>query len=355
MRILQLAPPWFTVPPVRYGGTELVIAALTDQLIDHGHQVTMLASGGSLTRAELRTVYPVPPAERLGDAIVELPHVLAGYQDRHRYDIIHDHTVTGAGVGALLHGPPIVHTVHGAWTPELRRLYEMIADRVALVAISHDHAAHAPPGLPLAGVVHNGIDVARYPFEAASMGHLAWVGRAGADKGADLAVAVANRLDLPLRIAMKLNEPVEHRWWDEVMVPLLADTRTVVVHNATHAQKLAVLRGAAALLVPIRWDEPFGLTMVEAGACGVPVVAFARGAVPEIVDHGRTGWAVPSDDVDAMCAAVERAPSIDRRACRAHVERHFAAARMARDYERLYDALAPGRTIRLPDLDTTSP
>ncbi len=354
MRILQLAPPWFTVPPVRYGGTELVMAGLTDQLIDDGHQVTLLASGGSSTRAELRTVYESPPADQLGDAFVELPHVLAGYRDRHRYDVIHDHTVIGLGVGALLDGPPIVHTVHGAWTPELCRLYGSIADRVALVAISHDHAAHAPSGLPLAGTVHNGIDVDRYPFEARSAGHLAWVGRAGADKGADLAVTVATRLGLPLRIAMKVNEPAEYRWWDEVMAPLLIDTDTVVVHNATHTQKLAVLRGAVALLVPIRWDEPFGLTMVEAGACGTPVAAFARGAVPEIVADGRTGWTVPPADVDAMCEAVERIPSIDRAVCRSHVERHFAAARMARDYERIYASLVPTRTIGIPDLDTSS-
>jgi glycosyltransferase involved in cell wall biosynthesis len=357
MRILQLAPPWFTVPPVRYGGTELVVGALTDQLVDRGHEVTLLASGGSLTRAELRTVYAIPPAEQLGDGIVELPHVLAGYEDRHRYDVIHDHTVTGTGVGALVDGPPVVHTVHGAWTPEMCRLYEKVADRVALVAISHDQAARAPAGLPLAGVVHNGIDVDNYPFEARHNGHLAWVGRAGSDKGADLAVTVATRLGLPLRMAMKLNEPEEHRWWDEVMVPLVDDSDTTVVHNATHAQKLAVLRGATALLVPIRWDEPFGLTMVEAGACGVPVVAFARGAAPEIVADGRTGWTVPPDDVDAMCAAVERAPAIDRGACRSHVERNFAATRMAQGYERIYKSLVATRTVRIPDLDVspTSP
>lgn len=357
MRILQLAPPWFPVPPLRYGGTELVMSALTDQLVDNGHQVTLLASGGSVTRAELRTVYATPPTEQLGDAFVEIPHVLAGYRDRQAYDVIHDHTVLGVGVGALLEGPPIVHTVHGAWTPELCRLYAAIADRVALVAISHDHAAHAPDDLPVAGVVHNGIDVARYPFEARAGGHLAWVGRAGADKGADLAVDVARRLGLPLRIAMKLNEPEEHRWWDEVMVPLLVDTDTTVVHNATHVEKLAILQGAVALLFPIRWDEPFGLTMVEAGACGTPVAAFGRGAVAEVIDHGRTGWVLPPDDLDAMCAAVERADTIDRATCRAHVERHFAAARMARGYERVYASLVRTRTIRLPDLDTspTSP
>ncbi len=352
MRILQLAPPWFTVPPVRYGGTELVISGLTDQLVATGHDVTLLAAGGSSSRAELRTYYPAPPPARLGEMLLELPHVLSGYRDRHRFDVIHAHTVTGVGVGALLDGPPIVHTVHSTWTPELCRLYHAVADRVALVAISHDHAARAPVDLPLAGVVHNGIDVRRYPFEARSRGYLAWLGRAGPDKGADVAVTIAARFGLPLRLAMKLNEPDEHRWWDEVMVPLLDETgvETTVIHNATHRQKVALLCGAVALLFPIRWDEPFGLAMVEANACGTPVAAFARGAAPEVIDHQRTGWVLPPDDVDAMCAALERAPTIDRAACRAHVERHFAVARMARGYERVYEALTPTRTLRVPDL-----
>ncbi len=351
MRILQLAPPWFPVPPVRYGGTELVIAALTDQLVANGHEVTLLAAGGSSSRAQLRTVYPTPPTAQLGDLIVELPHVLAGYRDRHRYEVIHDPTVTGAAVGALLDGPPVVHTVHGTWVPELCDLYRAIADRVALVAISHDHAARAPGDLPLAGGVHNGIDVTRYPFEARSRGHLAWLGRAGPDKGADLAVTIATRLGLPLRMAVKLNEPDEHRWWDEVLAPLLGDTDTTVVRNATHAEKVDLLCGAVALLFPIRWDEPFGLAMVEATACGTPVAAFARGAAPEVVDHDRTGWLVPPGDVDAMCAAVQRTTTIDRAICRTHVLRHFTAARMARGYERVYEALAPARTLRIPDLE----
>lgn len=356
MRILQLAPPWFTVPPERYGGTELVVAGLTEQLVTSGHDVTLLAAAGSSTRAELRTFYPQPPTTKLGDHLVELPHVLFGYRDRHRFDVIHDHTVTGVGVGALLDGPPVVHTVHGAWVPELCELYRAVADRVTLVAISHDHAARAPADLPLAGVVHNGIDLRRYPFEARSRGHLAWLGRAGPDKGADVAVTVAERLGLPLRMAMKLNEPDEHRWWEEVLVPMLAETtvETIVTHNATHEQKAAVLCGAVALLFPIRWDEPFGLAMVEANACGTPVAAFARGAVPEVIDAHRTGWVLPPDDLDAMCAAIERADAIDRATCRAHVERHFNAARMARGYVRVYEAVTPTRTLRLPDLLGTS-
>jgi glycosyltransferase involved in cell wall biosynthesis len=337
MRILQVAPPWFTVPPQGYGGTELVVASLTEGLVTAGHEVTLLASGGSATHARLRTFYDQPPSEALGDAVVELPHVLAGYRDRHRFDLIHDHTVSGVGIGALLDGPPIVHTVHGAWTPELCRLYEVIADGVLLVAISHDHASRAPPFLPLAGVVHNGIDVGHYRFRPRSAGYLGWLGRAGPDKGADVAVEVAHRLGRPLRMAVKLNEPAEHLWWQEVMTPRLADADVEVVHNATHDEKVVLLGGAAVVLFPIRWDEPFGLVMVEANACGTPVAAFARGAAPEIIAAGRSGMLAEPADIDALCAAAEQAARLDRRSCREHVEEHFTAARMVAGYTRIYE------------------
>lgn len=353
MRILQLAPPWFPVPPPRYGGTELVVAGLTDRLVAQGHDVTLVASGGSTSRARLRTVYDTPPSTELGDPLVELPHVLTGYLEHGRYDLIHDHTVLGIGIGAVLDHPAVVHTVHGAWTPALTRLYERVADRVSLVAISHDQAARAPAGLPLAGVVHNGIDLARYPFSAVSRGHLAWLGRAGPDKGADLAVRVARQLSRPLRMAMKLNEPDEHRWWEEVFAPLRAGGDVEVIHNATHAEKLDILCGAEALLFPIRWDEPFGLAMVEANACGTPVAVFERGAAPEVIEDQRTGWVLPPGDVDAMCAAVEGAAHLDRARCRRHVERRFSAERMARGYARIYHRVTTHRTVRIPDLRPT--
>lgn len=343
MRILQVAPPWFAVPPERYGGTELVVAGLCDGLVAAGNEVTLVASGGSCTRAQLRSVYAQPPSEALGDAVVELPHVLAAYRDRHGFDLIHDHTLTGVGVAALTDGPPIVHTVHGTWTPTVCRLYRAVGDRVALVAISHDHAARAPADLPLAGVVYNGIDVNRYPFQDRSEGYLAWLGRAGPDKGADLAVEVARQLDRPLRMAVKLNEPAEHDWWQQVLVPRLADVQVEVVHNATHAQKVALLGGADALVFPIRWDEPFGLAMIEANACGTPVVAFARGAAPEVIADGQTGLLVTPGDVDGLCEATERAAGLDRHACRAHVARHFTVAQMVAGYTRIYQRITAGR------------
>ncbi len=339
MRILQVAPPWFAVPPPRYGGIELVVAALADGLVELGHDVDLVASGGSTTRARLHSPYAEPPSEALGDAVVELSHALDAHALRARVDLVHDHTTIGAALGAVGSGAPVLHTLHGAWTEPTTRVLRRIADRVHLVAISHDQAARAPEGVAVAGVVHNGIDVDRFPFgDRHERGHLAFLGRAGDDKGADVAVRVAERTGRPLRMAVKVNEPEEHEWWDRVLVPLLAATTVPVevVRNADHEQKVAVLGGATALLCPLRWDEPFGLMMVEAGACGTPVVAWARGAAPEVVAHGESGLLVEPDDVDGLCDAVVGADRLDRRVARDHVRRHFSSRRMLLDYQRLY-------------------
>lgn len=342
MRILQIAPPWFCVPPLEYGGTELVVAGLCDELVAAGHEVVLAASGGSVTAADVRSTYPEPPSAALGDAIVELPHALAAYRDRHSFDVVHDHTAVGVGIGALLEGPPIVHTVHGAWTEGLQRLYRAVSPPVHLVAISRDHAQRRPPDLALAGTVSNGLPIDDYPFTPRSEGYLAWLGRAGPDKGADVAVKVARRLGRHLRLAIKVNEPEEHRWWQEVLQPQLGDVDVEVILNAPNAVKLALLGGAEVVLFPIRWEEPFGLVMVEANACGTPVAAFARGAAPEVLADGYSGVLVPPGDVTALCEAVERAATLDRRDCRRHAADRFGAARMARDYLAVYAAVGAG-------------
>jgi glycosyltransferase involved in cell wall biosynthesis len=336
MKILQLAPPWFAVPPIGYGGIEVVVSALTEGLLDDGHQVLLVASGGSRTRAELLSPYSEPPSERLGEGLVELPHVLSGYLMRGGFDVVHDHTVLGAAIGALVEDVPVVHTVHGDWVPDLRRVYELIGDRVSLVAISRAHAARAGD-LPVAGVIYNGISLDRYPFQAEPGGYLAFVGRAGPEKGATVAIEVARRLGRRLRMALKVNEPEEHRWWQQVLVPLMDNGDVTVLRDATQAQKTALLGGADAVLVPIEWEEPFGLVMVEANACGTPVIAFARGAAPEVVANGRSGLLVRPGDIDEFCAAVDKVRDLDRLACRQHVADNFSALRMVRAYERLYD------------------
>ncbi|MTV25381.1 glycosyltransferase family 4 protein [Nitriliruptoraceae bacterium ZYF776] len=343
VRILQIAPPWFTVPPTGYGGTEQVVALLTDGLVEAGHEVTLVAAGGSVSRAELWTTGAEPPTTSLGDAVVELAHLLRGHRARARFDLVHDHTVLGAALAGVEAGPPVVHTLHGPWTPDHAALYRQVADRVHLVAISADQARRAPADVPLAGVVHNAIDVERHPLVRAKGDHLAYVGRACAEKGPDVAIEVARRVGRPLRMAVKVNEASEQRYAVEVLRPAMAANPDVeLVEVRSHADKVALLGGAAAVLFPIRWPEPFGLVPLEANACGTPVVAFACGAVPEVVDDGRTAILVPPDDVAAMCDAVERAVLLDPDACRAHARARFDVPNLVRGYTAVYERVLAG-------------
>lgn len=343
MRILQVAPPWFTVPPTRYGGVEMVVADLVEGLVAAGHDVTLLASGGSRTSARLHTVFDEPPSTALGSTLVELAHVLA-LDDLGRFDVVHDHTVLGTARLALrADGPVAVHTLHGAWDPVTLAVYDRLGRDVALVAISHDQAARAH-GVPLAGVVHNGIDPARYPVVVDRGDELVFLGRASPDKGPVEAIEVARRTGRPLAMAIKVNERDEHAYWHEAIVPRLGTADVRVVRDATHEEKVELLAHAHALVAPIQWDEPFGLVLVEAGACGVPVVAFARGAAPEIVRDGITGALVDqTDGVDGLCDAVDAVADVDGAACRRHVATRFSAARMVAGYLRVYERLAGTR------------
>lgn len=341
MRILQVAPPWLAVPPSRYGGIEWVVSGLADGLVDTGHEVTLLASGGSTTRAKLETVFDEPPFERLGDARIEAIQALTAYRRRDDFDIIHDHTAAvGPALAALAVGPPVVHTLHHAWLDEQIRLARLIAPPVRLVAISHDQAARAPDDVPITAIVHNGIPVDRYPFRSDKDDYLLFVGRSSRDKGPAAAIEVARRLGRPLIIAMKINERPEREYWDDVLRPLIASDQAIeVVPNPEHDRKADLMARAAAVVVPIRWPEPFGLVMPEANACGTPVVAFDIGAAREVIAHGKTGFVVPPGDLDAFCAAVENTKDLNPRELRTHVVTHFSVRRMVADYERVYDAV----------------
>jgi glycosyltransferase involved in cell wall biosynthesis len=344
MRILQIAPPWFQVPPVGYGGIEQVVALLVDGLVASGDEVTLLAVGGSGTRATLRSTFDDPPSDLLGDGPMELAHVLAGYLDADRFDIIHDHTLTGPALAAMLDSPPAVHTLHGAWTRSTTALQRRLAGRVSLVAISKAQAASAPSGVPVDHVVHNAIDVDAHAFRADKGDHLVFVGRANPDKGPDLAIEVARRTGRPLKMAVKVNEAEEKEYHDAVLAPLLDRADVEIVHVTSHADKVELLGGGAAVLFPIRWAEPFGLVPLEANACGTPVVAFANGAVPEVVVDGCTGFVVPPGDLDAFVAATERVHEIDPAACRANARDRFDVPRLVAGYRQVYEHELTRRT-----------
>jgi glycosyltransferase involved in cell wall biosynthesis len=348
MRVLQVAPPWFPVPPTRYGGIEQIVALLADGLAVRGHDVTLHAAWGSHTHAQHLWI-PTPPVDStlLGDPAVEIAHLIGAYARRSEFDIIHDHTLIGTAMGAVPGGPPVVHTQHGPWTPTATTAYAKLAGRVHLVAVSHDQADRAPSNVQLTDIIHNAIDMSSYPIHVDKGEHLVFVGRACPDKGPEVAIEVARRLERPLRMAVKVNEPDERAYFDEVIQPLLTTADVELVDIADHDDKTRLLGEGAAALFPIDWSEPFGLVQIEANACGTPVVAFAQGAAPEVVADGTSGILVSPGDVDGFCDAVELAVELDPSACRQHVEKNFDAPIMVERYEGLYRRIITDSTVTL--------
>ena len=334
MRIAQIAPPWFAVPPERYGGIEWVVALLADGLADRGHETTLYASGGSVTRANLVTVFEEPPgAQFIGDPWYDTVHAVTAYSAASAYDLVHDHSgLVGPAIGGFV-DVPVVHTLHGPFTDKAKHLYQLLSGRVWFVAISQAQRSFCPD-LSYVGTVHNGIDVSRYPFRADKEDFLLFLGRINREKGPELAVEVAHRTGRKLVIAGKKAEDFEKVYWDEVVAPRL-DGSEEILGEITVDEKADLLARAAAVLFPIQWPEPFGLVMTEAMATGTPVIAFANGAAPEVIVHGKTGFLV--DTLDEMCEAVERVGEIRPEDCRAHVEAHFSADVMVEGYLRCFE------------------
>ena len=346
LRIAQVAPLFERVPPALYGGTERVVSHLTDELVRRGHDVTLFASGDSLTPARLLAACPA--ALRLAGAGVDttVPHVIQLAQLIERaadFDVIHLHVGHEAFPVARLLGVPSVHTLHGRLdAPELRPLFARFADR-PLVSISQ--AQRAPLldlGLTWAATVHHGLPLDGYAYARRGGDYLAFLGRISPEKRPDLAIAVAKRVGMPLRIAAKV-DPVDRRYFERDIEPLLHHPLVEYLGEIDEAAKPGFLGGAAALLFPIDWPEPFGLVMIEALACGTPVIARRRGSVPEVIRPGRTGFI--ADTVDEMAAAVRRLDRIDRAACRRDAESRFSVDRMVDGYETVYRRLAARRRV----------
>jgi glycosyltransferase involved in cell wall biosynthesis len=340
VRIALIAPPWYTIPPSGYGGIEWVVALLADGLTGRGHQVTLFAPPGSQTEAELvPPLAEVPPAELIGDPWYEAAHAVSAYDLGEEFDLLHDHTgPVGASIGAMSDCPTL-HTLHGPFTDQTRMLYRRIARRHWFVAISQRQRAMAPKGLRWAGVVYNGIPTDRYPFRTDKDDYLLFLGRADQEKAPHLAIEAARRAGRRLVLCVTTKNERERAYWAEQVEPLLGED-VEVRGECDQEQKTELLAGAAALLFPIQWPEPFGLVMTEAMACGTPVIAWRNGSVPEVVVDGQTGCIVAS--VQEMAAAVDRVGGLDPHAMRARVEERFSAEAMVTDYERAYGRALAG-------------
>lgn len=338
MRIAIVAPPWTPIPPPLYGGIELVVDELARGLMASGHDITLFATGDSTCPVPTKWTLAHAEGMRIGMAVPELRHVLHAYAEiSHDFDIVHDHTVAGPFYAERYPGLPVVTTIHGPFNDELTELYLAIADRVPIICISR--AQHgAAPHVPIAGVIHHGIDAENFPVGDgagdAEGDYLLFLGRMAPDKGAHRAIEIARKSGMRVLLAAKMREAWERAYYEEQVAPLLG-ADAVYLGEVSHERKIELLAGAKALLFPIRWNEPFGMVMLEAFACGTPVLAFSEGAAPEVVEDAKTGF-LCADEQD-MVQAVERLGSLRREDCRASAEGYFATSRMVADHVALYE------------------
>jgi glycosyltransferase involved in cell wall biosynthesis len=271
----------------------------------------------------------------MGQGLHELRHVAAAYDAFHQFDVVHDHTIAGLLSTFRPAHLPTVATCHSAFDADTSDLYGRLAADLALVAISHDQASRAPATVVPTAVIHHGIDASRYPFSASAGGSLLFLGRMDPTKGVHIAALAARRAGLPLAIAAKMRTAEERRYFREFVQPLLDDSITYV-GEVGQQEKLSRLRSARALVNPICWPEPFGLVMLEALACGTPVVGYDSGAAPEIVEHGVTGYLVR--DEDGLADALSAVEHIDRRRCQRSAMTQFSADVMVARYVNVYRA-----------------
>lgn len=343
MRIAQIAPVWVPVPPRTHGGTELVVSLLTEELVARGHEVTLFASGDSKTAGKLISSCPraIWRDTQLNDPHACIMSLLAKATEMaDQFDIIHNHAGFYFTPFTQHISTPVVQTLHRPLYPETHRLYRE-AKNAKFVAISHDQAKSADP-LPIVRVIHNGIPVDRYAFSPESKGYLLFLSRIAPDKGIIEAIEAARLANRRLIIAgnivrRKVAGEDDYDFFIRRVKPRIDNTNIVYVGEADFGKKVELLRGAAALLFPVRRREPFGLVPVEAMACGTPVIAFRAGATPEIIDDGKTGFLV--DGIRSMARATEHIKEIDRAACRQVAEKRFSHLRMVDEYEQLYNEL----------------
>jgi glycosyltransferase involved in cell wall biosynthesis len=339
-----VCPPWLAVPPKGYGGIEWVVSLLADGLVEAGHDVTLFATGDSTTKAALEFIYDRAPGTKLiNDVILDTTHSLFALRDaRERFDVLHVHTPFSALAAAVETGVPTVHTLHGSFTPEMTRLYSLVADRAWYVAIS-EAQKRMGSGLRYAGVVHNGIDLGAYEMREDKDDFVLFLGRAAPDKGWRRAVETALLAGERLVSAVKIADPAEEKEWETNIKPIIPPDFEVLGEIA-HDHKADLLGRAKAVLFPIDWPEPFGLVMVEAMACGTPVIGTPRGSVPEVIEDGVTGWIVDVEDYPERAAErLTRLSGIDPGLCRDRVRRLFSKDAMVAGYEGAFErACRPG-------------
>lgn len=343
MRIAQIAPLAERVPPPAYGGIELVVSLLTDELVRRGHDVTLFASGDSITSATLESVHP--RALRLDSTvkeygIYEMLQLSKVYEKAGEFDIIHSHVGCAALSYSRLVKTPTVHTLHGIFTPDNEKMFSY-ARTQPYVSISNSQREDRL-NLNCVATVYNGIDPATYKFyqQPDNPPYLAFLGRMSPEKGAHLAIEIAKASGWHLKMAGKV-DTVDREYFEQEIKPHIDGQQIEYLGEANHAQKSVLMGGAVATLFPITWREPFGLVMIESMVTGTPVIAMKLGSTPEVIVHGKTGFLCES--VAECIAAIEPARELDRSACRQHAVDRFSVQTMVDGYEAVYQQILKER------------
>lgn len=334
MRIGLVAAPWIPVPPFGYGGIERVVDSLARGFIAAGHDVLLAAASDSTCPAPLIPgMRPSQPAD-LGFTLSELSHVIRAYEGLGDVDIIHDHTLAGPLLARRKSSAPVVTTIHGPLIPASADLYRAMAANTAIIGISRDQASSVPD-VPITRVIHHGMDVASVPIGSGKGGYVCFVGRICPDKGVLEAIHIARRAGIPLRIAAKMREPDEIEYFRSVIEPCLGSNEDFL-GEVGDTDKYRLMGEAIAFLNPIQWSEPFGLVMIESLSTGTPVVGTPIGSAPEIVDHGKTGYLGPTEQLHTF---IPQAAALDRSLCRDRAAKLFSTERMVAHHLDLYAKL----------------
>ncbi|MGZ4231863.1 MAG: glycosyltransferase family 4 protein [Solirubrobacteraceae bacterium] len=343
LRIAMLAPPWISVPAPGYGGVESVVSTLTEALVRRGHHVTLFCAPGSVSRATVVTLLKESHPDEIERSLYEVDHVGRAFDEidlatnGDRFDVVHDHCgFTGLAMAGRI-DTPLVHTLHGPFTAQTAAFYAAHGHKGTLVGISRAQLASAPPELGSIAVIPNPIDLRVWPLQERKGDYLLWVGRMTPEKGPHRAIAAARAVDVPLVLAGVI-QPGQQAFFDREVAPHIDGEAVSFVGEVGGSAKRSLFARARGLLMPIRWNEPFGMVMLEALACGTPVIAFSEGAACELVIEGKTGFLV--DDVRAMADAIGQLPRIDAKDCRAWVSQHCDIEVVAAAYERTYRSVA---------------
>jgi glycosyltransferase involved in cell wall biosynthesis len=342
LRIAVLSPIHWRTPPRKQGAWELVASNITEELVKRGHDVTLFATGDSVTKAKLKWVAPhaiFNPADKLESKVYGYMHAAMPFELADQFDIIHNHFDGYPLVFSRLIKTPVVTTVHGFSSPQIKDLY-LRYNQSAYVSISMADRKRCPEMNWVANI-HHGINLDELPFSPRAQDYFAFLGRVHPTKGTHLAIRAAKQAGAKLKLGVHIdeNDPVVVGYWRDECLPFIDGKQIINLGEVGPAARSELLRGAIAMLFPIQWEEPFGLVLIESMASGTPVVAFGRGSAPEVVKDGVGGLVVEPDNLDAMVTAMQKVSELDRQAVRSYAEANFTVGRMVEQYEQVYERL----------------